>query len=409
MKIYRAGPSQETQLELKQPANVLQVSIVNLQLSESGPVQQVLLASTADRRLHYTSWGSTSANKMIVLGIEADSPILSFVTLLDRYIVVTTISGALLIYDPCTDGVVAKRKDHQKYAVQVVTTSRNGQTYLATAGWDSRVLLYALDYTDGMVTVSDPIAIIQLLSLPESLIFSIDARDEELYLIVARRDSTYLYYYHISSTAASTSTDLPLTGKQNLTPFATAWNSFSPACIAPCPTDSSLVAIATNSIPHMKVLLVRLLFPNPVEENSAPPAQLSAPISAAATGEAAGFRSQFTGAPAIGTGDVDPREIAAVLAHTNTNISQTRYSTPIVAWRPSGSGFWVNSEEGTIKGIDRTGKIQATLQGHEAGSKVRCLWAGSVSGESSGSEERMEEVLISGGFDQKLFAWRIVE
>jgi len=398
------------QMELAQRANVLQVSIMNLKLSETEPMQPVLLASTANRQLNCVSWGSNSANNAMALGIVADSPILSFVALLNRYIALTTISGCLLIYDPCTNTVLAKRKDHQKYAIQVVTICKDNQTYLATAGWDSRVLIYAVDCNNSTVALSEPVVIIQLQSVPESIVFSIDPRDQEVYLVVARRDSTYLYYYRISSIVTS-STNLCLAGKQNLTPFATAWNSFSPACITPCPKDPSLVAIATNSIPHMKVLLVRLLFPDLANDNSIALMHPSRSVQSnmATTRETAGIRSSqpFTGAPATSLDDVDPREVAAVLVHTNTNVSQTRYSTPVVAWRPDGTGFWVNTEEGTIKGIDRTGKVQAVLQGHEAGSKVRCLWAGLVS--KSGNDGPKEEILVSGGFDQRLVVWRVSE
>ena len=76
---------------------------------------------------------------------------------------------------------------------------------------------------------------------------------------------------------------------------------------------------------------------------------------------------------------------------------QTPYSTPAVAWRPDGSGVWVNGDDGAVRGIEAsTGKVACTLRGHEDGSKVRCLWAGRVDG---------VEWMVSGGFDQRLIVW----
>jgi hypothetical protein len=56
-----------------------------------------------------------------------------------------------------------------------------------------------------------------------------------------------------------------------------------------------------------------------------------------------------------------------------------------------------------VRGIEAiSGKIVATLPGHEPGSKVRCLWSGVIE-----AEGRSEEYLVSGGFDQQLIVWNI--
>jgi WD40 repeat protein len=92
------------------------------------------------------------------------------------------------------------------------------------------------------------------------------------------------------------------------------------------------------------------------------------------------------------------REEAAIQIHCTTFAPQTADSTPAVAWRPNGSGVWVNGDDGAIRGIEvSTGKLVSTLQGHEEGSKVRSIWAGEVDG---------DELLVSGGFDQKLIVWQ---
>lgn len=62
--------------------------------------------------------------------------------------------------------------------------------------------------------------------------------------------------------------------------------------------------------------------------------------------------------------------------------------------------MWVNGDDGVVRGVKMsTGKVVVALSdGHEAGSKVRCLAAGAV---ADG-----EEVMVSGGFDQRVVVWR---
>jgi hypothetical protein len=102
------------------------------------------------------------------------------------------------------------------------------------------------------------------------------------------------------------------------------------------------------------------------------------------------------------------REDAAILIQANTFAPQTSYSTPQVAWRPDGSGVWVNGDDGVVRGIEiKTGKVVALLKdGHEPGSKVRTIWAGYVAVPNNGDDAR-EEWVISGGFDKRLIVWKV--
>ena len=147
----------------------------------------------------------------------------------------------------------------------------------------------------------------------------------------------------------------------------------------------------------MKLLIVRLLIPpyNPV----APPVlatrtSLLDEIPDGAETIASRTRAELA---------IADREAAAILIHATTMAPQTAYSTPAVAWRPDGSGVWVNGDDGTVRGVEvSTGKVVATLKGgHDEGTKVRCLWAGRVD-----ANEGEEEWLVSGGFDQRLVVWK---
>lgn len=77
-------------------------------------------------------------------------------------------------------------------------------------------------------------------------------------------------------------------------------------------------------------------------------------------------------------------------------------------WRPDGTGVYVSSDDGVVRGFSaNTGKLAATLEGHVPGSKLRCLWSGRVKIASESSDDsKEEEILLSGGFDQRLILWK---
>lgn len=171
------------------------------------------------------------------------------------------------------------------------------------------------------------------------------------------------------------------------------------------PSDPNVVGIATSTVPHMKLLIVQLLYPtdeslslSPGGESVSSQTLLSSPADAATTTTSAAQQARIALA-------VQDREVGAILIQCNTLSPQSAYSTPALTWRPDGSGVWVNSDDGTIRGIETsTGKIVAKLQGHEPGSKIRCLSTASIC--LGPDESKAEECVISGGFDQKLILWR---
>ena len=309
--------------------------------------------------------------------------------------------------------VLGRRKDHSKYAIKVVAyeDADTGKVLVATAGWDSKICVYAFDLpaeatgedTD-TVTMGEPVAYINLATNPESMLFVRHVDLERAVLLVSRRDSTHLYYYQVDNILTNPTTTTPkeckLLGKQNLAPHSNAWVTFSPSGLALSPHDPGLLAVATSSLPHMKVVIVRLLFP-PAESFEIDSNQTTLPAAAEPETQA----TQAFAALAL-----QNREDAAILVQANTFSPQTAYSTPQVVWRPDGSGVWVNGDDGVIRGVEaRTGKIVTLLkQGHQNGYKVRTIWAGWVEvlrGDDSG-EVTVEEWVVSGGFDKRLIIWK---
>jgi WD40 repeat protein len=295
--------------------------------------------------------------------------------------------------------VLQKRKDHTKYVVRVAVLPDPSSPIIATAGWDSKVFIYRpKSASRSDPELGEPAATIELPTKPESMVFVRHPDTNNPVLLVTRTDSTFIYYYTVTE-------DTPrLLGKQNLAPHSNAWVAFTPSSMDLCPTDPTLLAIGTSTVPHMKLLIVRLLFP-PWDASTAASAATSIPTPTLR-------RSLLDDTPVTETQAsqaraallVADREDAAITIQTSTLAPQTPYSTPAVAWRPDGTGVWVNGDDGAVRGIEAmTGKVVSVLQGHEAGSKVRCLWAGSVEDENG----QKKEVVVSGGFDHRLIVWEI--
>ena len=302
-------------------------------------------------------------------------------------------SGELHLSD-INGSIWKKRRDHAKYIVKIATFHGPTETIVATAGWDGKILIYK-NRASSLPQLDEPSAIISLTTKPEAIVFIQHPENANPVLLVTRTDSNFIFYYTVEQ-------EPRLLGKQNLAPHSNTWVAFTPSSIALCPTDSTLLAVATSSLPHMKLLIVRLMVP---PWDGATPVAL--PVGATRAplldnDDGPGRVTQASQArAALALAD---HEDAAIQIHSSTLAPQTAYSTPAVVWRPDGSGVWVNGDDGVIRGIEASsGRIVTSLHGHEAGSKVRCLWAGIISFDDGDDYE----VLVSGGFDKKLIVWKV--
>ncbi|PWY86983.1 hypothetical protein BO70DRAFT_287916 [Aspergillus heteromorphus CBS 117.55] len=367
-----------------------------------------LVATGADKHLNLfqTSAGYDPAQSF---SGTSEAPILSYAPIQGgKCALLTNMSGQLLLQRGAE--ILDRRKDHAKYAVKVVThedsnTDGSGTVWIATAGWDSKIFLYRTSLTNdeaAPMTIGEPVASIPLPSNPESILFVRHIDTNELILLVSRRDSTYLYYYRVVAPAQLRDSpyECVCLGKQNLAPHSNAWVAFSPSCLALSPLDPGLLAIATSTLPHMKVMIVRLLFPAALAESRDAGADANANEDA---------EPQTQAAQAFAALSLQNREDAAILIQANTFAPQTAYSTPQVVWRPDGSGVWVNGDDGVIRGVEtKTGKVVTLLKdGHQVGCKIRAIWAGWVETTAKGGEVEREEWLVSGGFDKRLVVWKV--
>jgi len=376
---------------LSSTANLLHVSIERFEGDTSQGPLQLLFATTADRRLHFLAPDSSFTLIKSMSHLQ-DCPILACVAFGKGSIrtISSGMSGQTVLYDHKQDRVLDERRDHKKYIVKIATCDEGHTTFVATAGWDGKVFLYQIRSGNDL-KLGEPVASINIATNPESITFVKHPDINRPILVVTRRDSTSLLYYSLpKADAPSSENSLPmkmgLLGSQNLAPHSNAWIAFSPSSVAVSPTDPTLLAVATSAVPHMKLIIVRLLIPS------------SGPSSTAADGGPATQAVQTRANLAA-----QDEEDAAILVHVSTLAPQTPYSTPQVVWRPDGSGVWVNGDDGVLRGLEaKTGRIVATLkEGHEMGSKIRSIWCGMV--DVGGKQE---EWVVSGGFDRRLVVWK---
>lgn len=362
--------------------------------TSNGPFQ-LLFATTADRRLNLIAPNSTFTLFKSNAYLQ-DSPILACIVIGKRFMttVTTGMSGQTILYDHKDDRVLEERRDHKKYVVKVAKWEDVSGTWVATAGWDAKIFIYRLGggEDDTAHLLGDPVATLTLQTNPETITFVKHPDSDDLILLVTRRDSTSLHFYALpphpvaSSLPSSPPGPLHLLGSQDLAPHSNAWIAFSPSSVALCPTDPTLLAVATSAVPHMKLIVVRLLLPAIKDSSVGHPEPAT---------QADQTRAKLA---------IQDREDAAIRLHVSTLAPQTPYSTPQVCWRPDGTGVWVNGDDGVLRGMDvQTGKIVTTLKdGHEAGSKIRSVWAGYVRVDGA-----QEEWVVSGGFDKRLVVWKL--
>ena len=433
-------------------ANVLCVSYC--------PTTKWIMFSTADKALQFVS-----CDKPYDLAYDdganlgCASPFLSICDLRGGVYLLTAMDGSLVVARHARRGrnrALYSRRWHAKYAVQVIAHSLGAtgdgaeQSFVvATAGWDQKVNVFLLRWKSGaeedaeLETWGDEnlqlIDEIALPSNPSSLVFARHPDTKVLHLIISRRDSTFLSYHAVahepgataswSAAAELSSSPLKVTasGRQNLAPHSTAWTSFTPSHLALSPVDPTLLAVATSHTPHMKLILVRLLFPPAAAEAEAEAAAVGDDVVDTSTTTASQTPLTIRPGHATHTSQAraalrtQDREEAALLLVVSAFAPQTPYSTPQVVWRPGGSGVWVNGDDGVVRGLEvGTGRVVALLGGggggnegreghggHEGGVKVRCLWAGFVGGPERGDEGGGREVVISGGFDRRVFVWEV--
>jgi len=216
-------------------SNILSISILELSVASANSARKYVVVTTADRKLHLLDPSSPTCDLVHTLSTFQDSPILDILAIDQQHILVASMSGKLTLYNTVHDKIIDERKDHSKYVVKIVSRSEEDSLWVASAGWDSKVIVYRMSGSG--VRIGQPAATLTLPSIPETLAFVPSPDGTKPVLLVARRDSTCLHYYSMPDRDSDT---LSLLGRQNLAPHSNAWISFTPSDVQICPTGEHL-------------------------------------------------------------------------------------------------------------------------------------------------------------------------
>jgi len=241
-------------------SNILSINVLNVSLSTASGVRPYIAVTTANRQFHLINAGAPDFELVKSYSGFQDSPSLDVIAIDSRYLLVAAMSGKLTLLDVMTGASVDQRQDHTKYLVKLAAWTEGNSTMIASAGWDAKIIFYRLDIAENTTPRLLPFADLVLPSIPETILFLRSPENANPILLVTRRDSTFLHYYSVDTSEAA---GVVLLGQQNLAPHSNAWIAFTPADVQVCPTNPQILAVATSSTPHMKVLIVKLLLPLP--------------------------------------------------------------------------------------------------------------------------------------------------
>ncbi|BFZ54544.1 hypothetical protein PYCC9005_001581 [Savitreella phatthalungensis] len=303
-----------------------------------------------------------------------------------EFVVSGGMDGMVRCMSMVSGAVVGELRSHSRYAHRIAVHPTGH--FLATAGYDKHVHVYRVSAA-APNPVFDHLGTIEVPTHPDAIAFV--GQD----LALTRKRSNYIHRYTLPTLHPHT--DNP----HNLNANGDDWVSFDAADLTVSEVGGRvLMGVSAGTSPGGRFLVVDGRVPVPEgDELEDRFAQLG--------------RSRGEG------------KLRQTIRH---DALQTPLGVPpIHVWRPDGSGVWCNSDDGRIFGLalrrsdvdeaematagrssmregegEGLGGVVAVLQGAHANA-VRTLWSGMVAVGENGEEE---EVMVSGGFDRKVFVWR---
>ncbi len=226
---------------LPNPSNIISLSVMSLSLSTVTEPRPYVAVTTADRQLYLLDPSTPGLDLVHAYSNSQDAPILDIVAIGSRYLLLASMSGKLLLYDTMRSRSVDECKDHSRYLVKLATWEDGHSILVASAGWDSKIFLYKLDMTAESPKLGEPIAKLELQSIPETIVAIVSEEGMPI-LLVARRDSTLLHFFSLPT---EDSPGLTYIGRQNLAPHSNHWVGFSPVDVQISPNNPMQVAVVS--------------------------------------------------------------------------------------------------------------------------------------------------------------------
>lgn len=276
-----------------------------------------------------------------------------------REFITVGMDGKVCLWDLLKRKVVSEHKDHTRFIVRCAWDPRG--EYLATAGYDKRIVIYRrrgaatdmdTDDNDGdndddievadLQTQLDPIFTLDTRSNPEAIHFV--SASAKTWLVYTLRDDCFMHYVNVDDIVAGAGAAAPeqVSFNTNENPFDTH-RSYSILSITSHPTQLGLLSLLTGA--HSSTSSTSLILLLPL------------------------FSDQ-----------------RAATIHTNVQTSE--HYSPRHIWLPDGSGVYVTSEEGFLRLYDSSGKERCILGVHGIVSSANDA-GGAMSAEEKAKRWRM--------------------
>lgn len=296
----------------------------SLVISSCFDEQKYVYLSTTDFTLHKIDIQEKSlvSNVRSLLGRVIIKKVVSFPQTLkgnhDRLLLIG-MDGKGHIYNPTTETMEKSGELHNKFVIDCMYIEYNGKQYFASISRDFSLRVFTADLNQ--------IALYKLEQIPTSFDYTILANN--LVFVVGKDQHTLLDVVVFDGSA------LTLKYKMSVNDAEFTHSGFSPSTIAIAVIDNvPIVAVGTSHEPYMRLIL--LLLRN------------------FATSEGI-MRNQ-------------------ILKNLATLSPQDKFSQPLITWRRDGSGVWIMSEDGHIRGMDIVSQNTVVdLEAHRGKIKNFCV------------------------------------
>ncbi|WFD26477.1 hypothetical protein MNAN1_001460 [Malassezia nana] len=305
-----------------------------------GSTASCIATTSADRRVVFTDVSNGEVLGVLEKSARGDGPSGHDAAVLDlsqhpqcpRFALTAGMDGRVVQWDLTTDSPVHEMRDHTRFVVRV-SHSDDGR-FMATAGYDKRIHIYAVDVRDGrpmymrLHSLTLPTNPEALLFVPGPMTPGHASSDERLWLVYTARDRVVLHYVA-----------LPI-GRE-----------------APGTPDWSVLAYNTNADPddeHVSYSLLHL---------SVHP---SGRYIAAQTGDHNVPSGSDSDSPSLSRILLMPLFSAHRHATLWTSAPTSAYASPRHAWMPHGQGVWVTGDDGVLRLVSLDGTLRAIVRCHGA-------------------------------------------
>lgn len=255
--------------------------------------------------------------------------------------------------------VKAQCQIHQKLIIDLQIFATETEILIFSISWDQKLKMHSLKDTT-FAFISE----IQLLSTPTAL--KVLSYDDSPVVLVTRMDSSQISYLTATSTLVEIS-------RVALNDSEFSQFGFSPMCITSSSHElrpDTRIVVGTSHSPLMRLIV------------TSPPSALFA------TDLAEKMESLSINSVNV--------EYGKIIKNLSTTSPQDKFSHALISYRADGSGIWIFSDDGNVRGIDLSTGFEIESDGHKGRFKHALTYKVS----------KGTEMLISCGVDKSVMIWK---